>query len=86
MNKPKKNVILLLQIIYVLYSSDIESFLMDNSTFLDSEEFLLNVEDDFSSDQLIPSRQNFSSFLEAVRKSDHINLRTNFVSFSLIFK
>ncbi len=47
---------------------------MDNSTFLDSEELLLNVEDDFSSDQLIPSRQNFSSFLEAVRKWDHINL------------
>lgn len=49
---------------------DIKSFLMDNSTFLDSEELLLNVEDDFSGDQLIPSRQNFSSFLEAVREAN----------------
>ena len=57
------------------FSLDIAPFLMDNSTFLDSEELLLNVEDDFNADQLVPSRQNlssvsrqnFSSFLEAVR-------------------
>ena len=63
---------------------------MDNSTFLDSEELLLNVEDDFNADQLVPSRQNltsvsrqnFSSFLEAVRNSDHT--RSNFVSLSVI--